>query len=185
MLNGWLKLPPELDPNYVPESPELVKIPTKNKEFGLTVSPTKQLETIKEEVKAPAKPAVGAKQPAPPAVVEEVKPEEPAKEYIEPKTRSSGGIWLLADDFPSAFNFLLLYHNPNKFKNSMIYKDLWESKDKTYKVDERDVYIKISLKDEAPQEEAKDAKGAKAAPPKGGKQAEEAPKPPDEDEGGY
>jgi len=32
---------------------------------------------------------------------------------------------------------------------------LWESKDKTYKVDEKDIYVKISIKEEAPVEEAK------------------------------
>jgi len=52
----------------------------------------------------------------------------------------------------------LLYHNPNKFKNSTIYKDIWEAKEKTYKVDEKDVYIKISLKEESPVEETKDKK---------------------------
>ena len=54
--------------------------------------------------------------PVPPPVIEPPKPEEPV--YKEPWTWSSGGIWLLAEDFPHAFNFLLLYHNPNKFKYS-------------------------------------------------------------------
>ena len=75
---------------------------------------------------------------------------------------------MLAEDFPHAFNFILLYHNPNKFKFSQIHRDLWENKDKPYKVDEKDIYIKISLKDEAPAEEAKAAPG-KPAPAKGGK----------------
>ena len=143
------------------------------KEFGLTISPTKQLEPIKEE---PVKPPPAAK-PAPvkpgdksqiaqPAVVEEP-PKEPEQKYLEPRTRSQGGIWLQAEDFPHAFNFLLLYHNPNKFKHSMVYKDLWESKDKTYRVDEKDVYIKISLKEEAPVEESKDKKAQDKAAPKG------------------
>ena len=70
----------------------------------------------------------------------------------------------MAEDFPHAFNFLLLYHNPNKFKYSQIYRDLWENKDKPYKVDEKDIYIKISTKEEAPVEEQK---GKPAAPAKG------------------
>jgi len=32
---------------------------------------------------------------------------------------------------------------------------LWESKDKTYKVDEKDIYIKVTLKEEAQAEEQK------------------------------
>lgn len=58
----------------------------------------------------------------------------------------------------------------------MIYKDLWESKEKTYKVDEKDVYIKISTKEEAPVEEVKDKK-APAAKDAGKGKVEEPPKP--------
>lgn len=183
MVNGWTKLPQDLDPNYVPELPAEGGQKKGNKEFGLTISPTKGLEPIKEEPAkpnaAPSKTAAGSKPgdknapPAPAPVEEDAK--EPEPNYLEPKPRSQGGIWLQAEDFPHAFNFLLLFHNPQKFKHSMIYKDLWESSDKTYKVDEKDVYIKISLKEEAQVEESKDKKDNKA-PAKGAKVAEEQPK---------
>lgn len=124
----------------------------------MTLSPTKEAPKIEEEKsvapsKAPPTKNTGSKKPesvAPP-VSEPPKPEEPV--YKEPRTWSSGGIWLLAEDFPHAFNFLLLYHNPNKFKYSQIYKDLWENPLKPYLVDEKDTYIKISLKEEAPVDE--------------------------------
>lgn len=48
-------------------------------------------------------------------------------------------------------------------------------------MDEKDIYIKISKKEEAPVEDSKAAAG-KAPPPKGGKPAEETKPPIDDDE---
>jgi hypothetical protein len=80
---------------------------------------------------------------------EEQKHEEEKKELVEPKTRAAGGVWLLASDFPHAFQHLIIYHNINKFTHVQHYSDKWADVNQPYIANEKDVVIKLELDQEA------------------------------------
>lgn len=109
-LNSWVRPPPELDPNHHKvdwASPETLHATKRGfGGAGFEISPTK-INTIKEvtEPKGDESPAKAAK--APETIPEGEGDEEgkaPESEAVfEPLTRSTGGIWILAQDFPSVF----------------------------------------------------------------------------------
>ena len=55
--------------------------------------------------------------------------EEEVKEevkVIEPKTRPAGGIWIMSNDFGLAFQYMIVYHNPQKYPHTVVHNDIWE-----------------------------------------------------------
>jgi hypothetical protein len=47
------------------------------------------------------------------------------KPEVKPRPRALGGIWISSSDFPHAFQHLIVYHNPTRFKHNHNYADLW------------------------------------------------------------
>jgi hypothetical protein len=45
---------------------------------------------------------------------------------MKPRARALGGVWVSASDFPHAFQHLIVYHNPTRFKHNHNYADLWQ-----------------------------------------------------------
>lgn len=153
-LNNWNRPPPQLDPNHhLYDSPETTAHPKKAGMTGFSISPEK-IATIQEEPNETESPTKErdikkAAQIAVEPIQEGEGDEEQAQDLgpvFEPKTRASGGNWILADDFPHVFQFLMLFHNPKKFETNIIHSDRWTDKSKPYRMNEEDIYIKISKK---------------------------------------
>lgn len=66
-----------------------------------------------------------------------------------PKTRAAGGIWLTQSDFPHAFQNIIIYHNIKKYTHTEIHQDIWENAAEPYISNEKEVYIKLELDEEA------------------------------------
>lgn len=66
-----------------------------------------------------------------------------------PKTRAAGGIWLTQSDFPSAFQNVIIYHNPKKYTHTELHQDIWETAAEPWINNEKEVYIKLELDEEA------------------------------------
>lgn len=75
--------------------------------------------------------------------------EEDKKDLIEPKTRAAGGVWLSASDFPFCFQHIIIYHNVTKFSNVQFYEDKWVDASQPYICNEKDIYLKLELDEEA------------------------------------
>ena len=128
-LNGWTEPPPEFSLN-----PKIVRQPGKDtKNFKLDLTP------MKEEIEVPSK-------------TEETKLEGDKPKVLDPKTRAAGGLWLQAADFPFCFQYFIIFHNDQKIKNRKVFKDLWTDSKKSYKSNEKEIYIRIR---DATQEELK------------------------------
>ena len=124
ILNEWTK-PPNEDDDKSKTSPKNAR----NKDFKIEMSPVKENENNKAE---------NEKQE------DEGEGQEKEKPVIyEPRTRAPGGIWLQAGDFPFCFQYFIIFHNEEKFKNKLIHKDLWTDPQNTYKVNEDNIYIRV------------------------------------------
>jgi hypothetical protein len=88
---------------------------------------------------------------------EQVTKEEPAahsgaedkKEGIEPKSRSAGGVWVQASDFPHSFQNFIVYHNTAKMTHNVNHTDRWVDAAQPYICNEKDIVIKLELDEEA------------------------------------
>lgn len=60
-----------------------------------------------------------------------------------------GGVWIESSDFPHAFQHVIVYHNHNRFENREIFDDVWVDGSQPYLSNEKDVYLKLELDDEA------------------------------------
>jgi len=75
--------------------------------------------------------------------------EESKKEEIVPKARAAGGVWLHSTDFPHSFTNIIVYHNMSKYNNRILHTDVWSNVEEPYTADEKDVYLKLELDEEA------------------------------------
>jgi hypothetical protein len=66
-----------------------------------------------------------------------------------PKTRAAGGIWLTQTDFPHAFQNIIIYHNINKYSHNTFHQDIWSNAAEPYISNEKEVYFKLELDEEA------------------------------------
>jgi len=66
-----------------------------------------------------------------------------------PKTRAAGGIWLTQSDFPHAFQNMIIYHNTKKYSHTEVHQDIWENDQEPYISNEKEIYIKLELDEEA------------------------------------
>ena len=60
-----------------------------------------------------------------------------------------GGVWIESSDFPHAFQHVIVYHNLNRFENREVYDDVWADGSQPFLPNEKDVYLKLELDDEA------------------------------------
>jgi hypothetical protein len=56
---------------------------------------------------------------------------------------------LTQSDFPYAFQNIIIYHNIKKYTHTEIHQDIWENAAEPYISNEKEVYIKLELDDEA------------------------------------
>ena len=75
--------------------------------------------------------------------------EEGKSELQQPRRRAPGGVWIAAQDFPHSFEHLIVYHNMNRFQHTEIYSDVWTDAAQPFLSNEKDVYLKLELDDEA------------------------------------
>lgn len=139
LINGWQKPPSEDD-----DKPAFTKT-TGHKEFKIEMSPVKEAYE-----KPPTNEGEGE-----------------AKEQqviLEPRTRAAGGIWMQAADFPFCFQYFIVFHNEEKIPNRMMHKDIWTNPKKTYKSNEKDIYIRLRdlTKEEHDEFEAKQSEEQKS-----------------------
>ena len=66
-----------------------------------------------------------------------------------PKTRAAGGIWLTQSDFPHAFQNIIIYHNITKYSHNTFQQDIWSNAAEPYISNEKEVYFKLELDEEA------------------------------------
>jgi hypothetical protein len=66
-----------------------------------------------------------------------------------PKTRAAGGIWLTQSDFPFAFQNIVIYHNIKKYTHNTYHMDTWSNCAEPYISNEKEVYFKLELDEEA------------------------------------
>lgn len=78
------------------------------------------------------------------AVDEEVK-----KEELKPRQRAMGGVWIQNSDFPHAFQHVIVFHNMNRFENTETYEDAWLDGSQPFIANEKDIFIKLELDEEA------------------------------------
>ena len=69
--------------------------------------------------------------------------EEKEKVLLEPKTRSPGGLWMEAMDFPTCFQYVLAYYNPRMFKSKSILNDLWSNSNECFIPNFQQHYLEI------------------------------------------
>ena len=60
-----------------------------------------------------------------------------------------GGVWIESKDFPHAFQHVIVYHNMNRFANKELYEDAWLDGTQPFLPNEKDVYLKLELDQEA------------------------------------
>ncbi len=60
-----------------------------------------------------------------------------------------GGVWIESEDFPHAFQHVIVYHNMNRFANQEVYEDAWLDGSQPFVPNEKDVYLKLELDEEA------------------------------------
>ena len=60
-----------------------------------------------------------------------------------------GGVWIETSDFPHAFQHIIVFHNMNRFANREIYEDAWLEGSQPFINNEKDVYLKLELDEEA------------------------------------
>jgi hypothetical protein len=68
-----------------------------------------------------------------------------------PKSRAAGGIWLTQSDFPYAFQNIVIYHNMKKYTHNTLHMDIWSNCSEPYISNEKEVYFKLELDEEAVQ----------------------------------
>lgn len=68
---------------------------------------------------------------------------------LNPKTRAAGGIWLTQSDFPHAFQTIIIYHNTTKYSHNAVHQDIWMNASEPYISNEKEVYFKLELDEEA------------------------------------
>jgi len=71
------------------------------------------------------------------------------KEENKPRNRALGGVWLESSDFPHAFTNLIVYHNLTKYQHTEFYSDIWSDGASPFTSNEKDVYLKLELDEEA------------------------------------
>ena len=60
-----------------------------------------------------------------------------------------GGVWIDSGDFPHAFQHVIVFHNMNRFENKEVYEDAWLDGSQPYTTNEKEVYLKMELDEEA------------------------------------
>ena len=75
--------------------------------------------------------------------------EEDKQEELKPRQRAMGGVWIETSDFPHAFQHVIVFHNMNRFENREIYEDAWLDGSQPFINNEKDVYLKLELDEEA------------------------------------
>lgn len=78
-----------------------------------------------------------------------------------PKTRAAGGIWLTQSDFPFAFQNIIVYHNIKKYTHNTLNQDIWSHASEPYISNEKEVYFKLELDEEAIQKVKQDELNSK------------------------
>ena len=71
------------------------------------------------------------------------------QEDLKPRQRAMGGVWIETSDFPHAFQHIIVFHNMNRFTNREIYEDAWLDGSQPFINNEKDVYLKLELDEEA------------------------------------
>ena len=74
---------------------------------------------------------------------------EAKNELKQPRKRAPGGVWIESKDFPYAFEHVIVYHNMNRFQHKEIYNDVWTDAAVPFISNEKDVYLKLELDEEA------------------------------------
>ena len=82
---------------------------------------------------------------------DEANPDEAAEkqEELKPRQRAMGGVWIETSDFPHAFQHVIVFHNMNRFENREVYEDVWLDGSQPFINNEKDVYLKLELDEEA------------------------------------
>jgi len=75
--------------------------------------------------------------------------DEQKKEETSPRVRAAGGVWLHSSDFPHSFTNVIVYHNMNRCANAQVHNDVWSEVDQPYTANEKDVYLRIDLDEDA------------------------------------
>lgn len=88
--------------------------------------------------------------------------QEEKNELKQPRKRAPGGVWIESKDFPHAFEHVIVYHNMNRFQHKEIYNDVWTDASAPFLSNEKDVYLKLELDEEA-FEKYKEEQGLDAA----------------------
>ena len=71
--------------------------------------------------------------------------ESHASNELKPKQRAQGGVWILASDFPHAFQNIIIYHNMSCYKHTEVYHDSWHDPHHPFIANEKDIFIKMTL----------------------------------------
>ena len=104
------------------------------------MSPTR----VEEEVNQLNQPSMSALEGK-----DSIEHEEEMKEEVQPKARALGGVWLHSTDFPHSFTNIIVYHNMSKYSNRVLHTDVWNNVEEPYTADEKDIYLKLELDEEA------------------------------------
>lgn len=75
--------------------------------------------------------------------------DEAKQEELKPRQRALGGVWINSSDFPHAFQHVIVFHNMNRFENKEVYDDVWADGSQPFIANEKDVYVKLELDEEA------------------------------------
>ena len=70
-------------------------------------------------------------------------------EEKKPRQRAMGGVWIDSSDFPHAFQHVIVFHNMNRFENVETYEDAWLDGSQPFINNEKDIYLKLELDEEA------------------------------------
>lgn len=121
---------------------------TSKNRFTLNVRETNVTDKGEQEV---ANAEVRAAAEANGAAGEDGNPDEEGdgQEELKPRQRAMGGVWIETSDFPHAFQHIIVFHNMNRFANREIYEDAWLDGSQPFINNEKDVYLKLELDEEA------------------------------------
>ena len=80
---------------------------------------------------------------------DDMNPGDEGNKDLKPRQRALGGVWIDSHDFPHAFQHVIVFHNINRYENKEIYEDAWLEGSQPYINNEKGVYLKLELDEEA------------------------------------